>query len=134
MDAKIASHANQEAHHRHQTLSGAHIREVPDSEAREFFSRHSTPLVQRSIRLALGAFEENGSLIGALAITGPPDCVATIHLAISPERRLLKLGTDLVHTVVADHPQVLGPRPRFCPAISPDAARRLRTAIIPFSP
>lgn len=129
MDSKSAPVTRHGAHHQRQTLSGAHIRVLEESEARVFLSRHSTPLLQQPIRLALGAFEDSGSLLGVLAITGPPDCVATIHLAITPERRRLKLGTDLVHTVTTDHPEMLGRRPRFCRAITPEIAERLRTSI-----
>jgi hypothetical protein len=121
----------QDSPHRRHTLSGAQVREVAESDARAFLSRHSAPLTHQPIRLALGAFEDNGSLVGVLAITGPPDCVATIHLAIVPERRRLKLGTDLLHTVAAYHCDMVGPRPRFCAAVGPEAAERLRASIDP---
>lgn len=129
MDPKNPPFTSQVSSYQRHTLSGAHIREVAESEAKTFLSRHSTPLAQQHLRLALGAFEDDGSLVGVLAITGPPDCVATIHLAVTPERRRLRLGTDLVHTVAADHAQMLGPRPRFCPAITADALQSLRSSI-----
>lgn len=126
MEPKRAPSTSHHTPHRRHTLSGAHIRELAEPEARLFLSRHSAPLTEQQIRLALGAFEDSGGLLGVLAVTGPPDCVATVHLAVVPERRRLKLGTDLMHTVVADHAHALGPRPKFCAAIAPEAVDALR--------
>ena len=47
----------------------------------------------RTVRIALGAFEDNGDLVGVLAVTGSPPAVGSVYLAITPERRRLKLAT-----------------------------------------
>lgn len=114
---------------RRHTLSGAHIRPLSESEARAFLDRNGTPMLQPA-PIALGAFEDNGALVGVLAVTGSPPAVSTIHLAITPERRRLKLATDLVQTLAADH---LGPKWQFrlCRAIHPDIAKGLQAWINP---
>jgi len=112
-----------------QTLSGAHVRPLSEPDAKAFLERNSAPMLQ-PVQIALGAFEDNGDLVGVLAVTGSPPAVGTIHLAITPERRRLKLATDLVQTLAADH---LGPSRHFniCRAIHPDTAQALHAWIIP---
>jgi hypothetical protein len=112
------------------TLSGAQVRQLSDAGAKDFLTRYSAPLVEQAIRLALGAYDDSGSLIGVLVLTGPSNCVATVHLAVVPERRRLKLGTDLLHAVAADYPEILGRRPRLCPAIPPEIAEGLCAALL----
>jgi hypothetical protein len=110
------------------TLSGVHIREVPEPTARAFLSRLEAPVLE-PVRFALGAFEGDDTLVGVLTVTGPTPASATIHVAVTPERRGLKISTDLVQTLAVDHRPAVGPHPRFCRALDPDTAERLRTHI-----
>jgi hypothetical protein len=82
-------------------------------------------------RLTLGAFEDNGDLVGVLAVTGSSVGAATIHVAVSPERRRLKLATDLVQTLVSDHRERIGRPYRFCNSVVVEAARALTASIEP---
>jgi len=47
----------------------------------------------RTVRIALGTFEDNGDPVGVLAVTGSPPAVGCVYLAITPERRRLTLAT-----------------------------------------
>ena len=129
MEPKTTPITSLQAHNRYQTLSGAHIRPLPEPDAKAFLDRNGAPMLQ-PIRIALGAFEDNGDLVGVLAVTGSPPAVGTVHLAITPERRRLRLATDLVQTLAADH---LGPgwHLNVCRAIHPDTAEALQTWINP---
>jgi hypothetical protein len=111
-----------------QTLSGAHIRELSDTATKEFLQRMSTPMME-PIRMALGAFEDSGALVGVLAVTGSAGCVSTVHVAVSADRRRLKIGTDLLSALVADDLNHVGTPLRLCRAINADAAAALRTQL-----
>jgi len=118
-----------QAHNRYHTLSGAHIRPLPEPDAKAFLDRIGAPMLQ-AVRIALGAFEDNGDLVGVLAVTGSPPAVGTVHVAITPERRRLKLATDLLQTLVAGHPEP-GWHLHVCRAIDPDTAQALQTWLNP---
>jgi hypothetical protein len=111
-----------------QTLSGAQVREIPETLAQTFLSRHSAPVLQAS-RLTLGAFEDSGALVGVLAVTGSSVEAATIHVVVTPERRRLKLATDLVQTLASDHTERIGRTYKFCNAVAVEAASVLRASI-----
>jgi ribosomal protein S18 acetylase RimI-like enzyme len=53
--------------------------------------------------MALGAFEDSGALIGAVAIGMPSSRATSVGIAVTPERRRLKIGTDLFQALVVDH-------------------------------
>jgi hypothetical protein len=111
-----------------QTLSGVHIRELTETVAREFLQRRSAH-VPNPIPQGLGAFEDNGALVGVLVVTGYADGESIIHIAVSPERRRLKIGTDLVQALAADYPHAVSANPRFCRAINSDSAKALGGAV-----
>lgn len=127
MEPKTTPVTSVRVHSRRQTLSGAHIRPLSEPDANAFLERKGAPRLS-PVRIALGAFEDNGDLVGVLAVTGPPPAVGTVHVAITPERRRLKLATDLVQTLAADH---FGPgwHLNICRAIDPDAAEALQSWI-----
>jgi hypothetical protein len=99
-----------------QTLSGAHIRHLPPEDACAFLHRLSVQ-PHPPMHVALGAFEDNGSLVGVVALSGSAARRTTIHLAVTPERRRLKIGTDLLQTLVTDHPRTLGAHVQLCPSV-----------------
>lgn len=84
------------------TLSGAQIQLLPANSAKTFLQRHDQ-CPRQPIGFALGAFEDSGSLIGVLAIQAETPTTANILLAVAPERRRLKIATDLVHTFTAQY-------------------------------
>lgn len=129
MKPKTTPVTSLQARNRYQTLSGAHIRPLPERDVKAFLDRNGAPMTQ-PVRIALGAFEDNGDLVGVLAVTGSPPAVGTVHLAIRPERRRLKLATDLVQTLAAGH---LGPQwhLRVCRTLDADTAEVLQTWINP---
>ena len=124
MESKTTPVASLGARQLCQTLSGVHIRELTETVAREFLQRRSAH-VPNPIPQGLGAFEDNGALVGVLAVTGYADGVTIIHVAVSPERRRLKIGTDLVQALAAEHLHTVGANLRFCPAIHSDVAKAL---------
>ena len=124
MESKTTPVASLEARQLCQTLSGVHIRELTDTVAEQFLQRRSAH-VPHPVRLGLGAFEDNGALVGVLAVTGSEDGVSIIHVAVSPERRRLKIGTDLVQALAAGHLHTVGANLRFCRAINSDSAKAL---------
>jgi hypothetical protein len=88
------------------TLSGAHVRPVSTEDAAQLLKRLGLSTSDR-LALALGALDDNGGMVGVLA-TGPWTAVGTnVWVAVTPERRRLKVGTDLVDTLIADHAGVL---------------------------
>jgi hypothetical protein len=67
--------------------------------------------------------------LGVLAVTGSSVEAATIHVVVAPERRRLKLATDLVQTLASDHTERIGRTYRFCNAVPVEAARVLKASI-----
>ena len=124
MESQTTPVASLEARQLCQTLSGVHIRELTDTVTRQFLQRRSAH-APHSIRLGLGAFEDNGALVGVLAVTGSADGVSIVHVAVSAERRRLKIGTDLVQALAAGHLHTVGANLRFCRAINSDSAKAL---------
>jgi ribosomal protein S18 acetylase RimI-like enzyme len=124
VEPKTTPVASLEARRLCQTLSGVRIRELTETAAREFLRRRSSHAPHR-IRLGLGAFEDNGALVGVLVVTGYADGNSIIHVAVSPERRRLKIGTDLVQALAAGHLHTVGANLRFCRAINSDSAEAL---------
>jgi hypothetical protein len=129
VDPKTTPVTSLQAHNRRQTLSGAHIRPLSEPDAKAFLDRNGAAMLP-PVRIALGAFEDNRDLVGVLAVTGSTPGVGTVHVAITPERRRLKLATDLFQTFAADH---LGPgwHLNICRAIDADIAQALQTWINP---
>lgn len=124
MHAKSTPVTHLEARGGRHTLSGAHIRNLTEADTKAFLDRLSIPLMS-SWRLALGAFEDNGDLVGVLALTGTSPGMSTVHVAVVPERRCLKIATDLLQALATDHPDTVGRHLRLCQALPPQAAARL---------
>lgn len=76
------------------TLSGAHIRRIELSSAVSLLARSGLD-TDRQLRQALGAFEPPSDLIGVVATVGGAVTTSLI-VAVVPERRRLKVGTDLI--------------------------------------
>jgi GNAT superfamily N-acetyltransferase len=90
------------------TASGAHLESIPPEVAAGFLAR----LGERSpepIDAAVGAREDNGNLIGVavLGASNPERASATV--AVTPERRRLKVGSDLLYALLG-HAQAHGLR------------------------
>ena len=127
MDNKTAAITTVERRNGFHTLSGAHIHPVSERDVRDFLARLSTPLLQ-SVPVALGAFEDDGTLVGVLAITGPEAGVGTVHIVVAPERRQLGIGTDLVQALFALPADRIGRPIRLCRAITAEIAERLEAS------
>jgi len=80
------------------TASGARIAALSPQSARGFLARFDHP-VPSSIAIALGAFEEDRTLIG-IALTGEiRNAVAPLAILVEPCRRRIKVGSDLLHAM-----------------------------------
>jgi hypothetical protein len=77
------------------TTSGAHLECIGPELAAGFLARLYEPAPE-SINVALGAFEDNGKLIGVAVLGASTLLRATATVAISPDRRRLKVGSDLL--------------------------------------
>jgi GNAT superfamily N-acetyltransferase len=80
------------------TLSGAHIRRIRPSTAATFLTRNGLD-PDEPLRWALGAFEPPSDLIGVVAVAGGA-IPLRVAVAVAPERRRLKVGTDLVTALI----------------------------------
>jgi len=90
------------APHRHApTASGAKLAAIPADVAEAFLARlgeHGPA----SIEAALGAHEDSGTLIGVAAFGDVSADHGSFIVAVVPDRRRLKIGSDLLHALVAD--------------------------------
>jgi GNAT superfamily N-acetyltransferase len=83
------------------TTSGAKIATIPAETAEAFLAR----LGERApdpIELALGAFEDELTLIGVAAYGAVKANHGSLIVAVAPERRRLGIGSDLLQTLLAD--------------------------------
>jgi GNAT superfamily N-acetyltransferase len=77
------------------TASGAHLRPVDPEVAAAFLARLGEAGPE-PIETAVGAYEDNGTMIG-VAVLGPSSRQrASLTVAVTPERRRLKVGSDLL--------------------------------------
>jgi hypothetical protein len=74
----------------------------------------------QQVHLALGACDDEGQMVGLLA-AGPLTATATgVWMAVTPDRRRLKIATDLLDTAIVDHrvwitAQLVFHHPARCP-------------------
>ena len=83
------------AHGHGATASGAKLAAIPSEVAEAFLARlgeHGPD----SIELALGAHEDDGTLIGVAAFGAVRADHGSLIVAVVPERRRLKIGSDLL--------------------------------------
>lgn len=57
------------------------------------------------VTCALGAFQDDGTLIGVAVLGAASSGRAWLSVAVAPDRRRLKIGSDLVHALAADAAQ-----------------------------
>jgi hypothetical protein len=83
------------------TASGAKVDSIRPEQATAFLTRLCEPSAE-PIELALGAHEDDGTLIGVAAFGAVRRDHASLMVVVAPERRRLKVGTDLLHLLVVD--------------------------------
>jgi GNAT superfamily N-acetyltransferase len=88
------------------TLSGARLASIDPAQAGRFLA-HLGERAPTSLDTAFGAFEDNGALIGVGTLEAPKCAVVLATVAIRPERRRLKVGTDLLHLLMR-HARTIG--------------------------
>jgi hypothetical protein len=91
------------------TLSGAHIGPLPSDRAQLLLRRFGLPSPYR-LPLALGAYDDDGLAIGVLATGRRTAGRTSVWLAVTPERRRLKVATDLLDTLLVEHADAISPR------------------------
>ena len=88
--------------HRHlATTSGARLAAISSEVAVAFLAR----LGERGpdpIELALGAHEDDGTLVGVAAFGAVRAAHGSLIVAVVPERRRLRIGSDLLQALMAD--------------------------------
>src|SRR5687768_8725843 len=89
------------AHQHLATTSGARLAAVSSEVAEAFLAR----LGERGpdpIEVALGAHEDDGTLIGVAAFGAVRADHGSLIVAVVPERRRLRIGSDLLQALMAD--------------------------------
>jgi len=89
------------AHWHRPTASGATLAAIPSEVAEAFLARlgeHGPD----SIEMALGAHEDDGTLMGVAAFGAVRGDHGSLIVAVVPERRRLNIGSDLLHALVAE--------------------------------
>ena len=79
------------------TMSGAQVRPTSAGRARMFLACLDQPTSER-VDLALGAYEDDDTLIG-VAVLNQLNSHATGLVAVTPSRRHLGIGGDLLHAL-----------------------------------
>src|SRR5262245_1716946 len=87
------------------TVSGARLAPIDPAQAGSFLA-HLGERAPTSVVTAFGAFEDNGALIGVATLEAPKLAVVSATVAVRPERRRLKVGSDLLHLVMRHAPSV----------------------------
>ncbi len=78
------------------TLAGARVDRIPAAVASTFLARLRDVGWTGDIALAVGAFIDSGEFVG-VAVLAPPDADrAEAFVAVTPARRRLGIGTDLL--------------------------------------
>jgi GNAT superfamily N-acetyltransferase len=110
------------------TASGAKLEAITTDAAKGFLARLSERGPD-TIGIALGAFESDGALIGVAVLGEPSASSAPAVVAVAPERRRLKVGSDLLHALLAETAR-RGVRRVFVtyPAHSPSADALIRAS------
>ena len=83
------------------TASGAKLTSVPAEAATALLARLGVPAPD-SIECAIGAHQDDGTLIGVAALGAVRAANGSLVIAVVPERRRLKIGIDLLHAIVND--------------------------------
>jgi hypothetical protein len=81
------------------TLSGARLAPIDPGQAASFLA-HLGQRAPTPLDTTFGAFEDNGALIGVATLDTPKLCVVSATVAVRPERRRLKVGSDLLHLLI----------------------------------
>jgi hypothetical protein len=81
------------------TLSGARLAPINPVQAGSFLA-HLGLRAPASLDTTFGAFEDNGALIGIAALEVPKLAAVSATVAVRPERRRLKVGSDLLHLLI----------------------------------
>jgi GNAT superfamily N-acetyltransferase len=99
-DPHAPSPSRQDLHLPELTLAGARVDRIPTGVASTFVARLPDAAWTADIDLAVGAVTDGGELVG-VAVLSPPDADwATALVAVSPARRRLGLGADLLLILV----------------------------------
>ena len=88
------------AHGQGATSSGAKCAAIPSDVAEAFLARLNEHGPD-PIEVALGAHEDDGTLIGVAAFGAVRADHGSLIVAVVPERRRLKIGSDLLHELMA---------------------------------
>ena len=78
------------------TISGARLKPIGVRPANTFISRFANQPLLPKDAVIYGAFEHGGQLIGVAAIWDINQTRASATVVVTPERRRLKVGTDLL--------------------------------------
>lgn len=89
------------AHEHQATLSGAKITAIAADTAEAFLARIVVPAPE-AIEVALGALQDDGTLIGVAVLGAVTAGRSSATVAVAPERRRMKIGSDLLHLLVAE--------------------------------
>lgn len=81
--------------------SGATIATISSEAANRFLARFDQP-TSAPPDVALGAFEEGHTLIGAATLSRTRDDNATLVVIVDQSGRKLKIGSDLLHAAVTE--------------------------------
>jgi hypothetical protein len=109
------------------TISGAHLEPVSINAIDLFLSRLAVPAPPH-LHLALGARDDDGQLVGVLAAGTLTATKTSIWIVVTPERRRLKIATDLFDTLTLDHrPSITAQLVFHHPAQCPTAASFIKS-------
>jgi GNAT superfamily N-acetyltransferase len=78
------------------TLAGARIDHIPATVASTFLARQREAPWTGDIALAMGAVTDSGELVGVAVLAPPAAARAEAFIAVTPARRRLGIGTDLL--------------------------------------
>jgi hypothetical protein len=84
------------------TLSGAQIRSVDGETAARLLCQFGLS-TDGQPDFSLAAYDDGGLVIGALATAPLMSNLTTVWIAVAPQRRRLKVATDLFDTVLVSH-------------------------------
>lgn len=86
------------------TRSGAHVVPVEAEVAAAFLERVGARGPDE-IWVALAAMQDHATMVGVAVLGATPADLSRIMIAVSPERRRLHIGTDLLHGLLAEAAQ-----------------------------
>jgi len=82
------------------TLAGARVDRIPTGVASTFVARLADAAWSGDIDVAVGAVTDSGELVGVAVLSPPCDEWARALVAVTPARRRLGLGADLLLVMV----------------------------------